>query len=38
MGIANYARASAREAVDEQIRMFKTTKEVANDTETETNG
>lgn len=38
LGIANYARASAREAVDEQIRMFKTTKEVANDTETETNG
>jgi hypothetical protein len=34
LGIANYAKASAREAVEEQVRMFKTTKEVANDTET----
>lgn len=39
LGIANYAKASAREAVEEQVRMFKATKEMnANDSETEKDG
>lgn len=39
LGIANYAKASAREAVEEQVRMFKTTKEMtADDIETEKDG